>query len=284
MFHREAPQDAAKRKKDPSLPVNSESNPESGEEAKPHPRPRFGFTRWGIAVQRRSSEKQHRISGTRKSPSKPKALRPKSPPPGQASTAPVLSDSLPPVQEVWFAGCHSDVGGGAVEDAVRYSLADISLRWMVKEVVLSQCGIRFDDEALRRADVDVSTIMLVSPTQPNVEIISEVEAGPVLPTPLASPGSPGEDGSGEHMLRKGKNKDVEELDWPQEQDVLTDTHDELKIQRMWWLLEMLPMKFTWQAADGTWKSKWGCALMKSYTILTDLHALHQSQLWPRSTN
>ena len=28
------------------------------------------------------------------------------------------------MEEVWFAGCHSDVGGGAVEDAVRYLLAD----------------------------------------------------------------------------------------------------------------------------------------------------------------
>jgi len=67
---------------------------------------------------------------------------------------------FPDVQEVWFAGCHSDVGGSAVEDTVLYSLANISLRWMVKQVELSHCGIKFDTAALRKAD------MIRSPTQP----------------------------------------------------------------------------------------------------------------------
>ncbi|KAF9465244.1 hypothetical protein BDZ94DRAFT_1234674 [Collybia nuda] len=57
------------------------------------------------------------------------------------------------VLEVWFAGCHSDVGGGAVSDSVVNSLANISLRWMVHEVVKSQCGILFDELALQRASI-----------------------------------------------------------------------------------------------------------------------------------
>lgn len=251
MFHRESPQDSAKRKKDPSAPVNSEDNPESVEEVRPRLRPKFGLTRWGITVQRHSSEKQRLI------PSNPKALGAKSPTPGPSSTVLASSDLLPPVWEVWFAGCHSDVGGGAVGDAVHCSLADISLRWMVKQVVLAQCGIRFDDEALRRADIDISTVVLATPAKPDGELV--LEAGPALST---SPGSPGEDGSGENMIQKGKGNGVEGQDWPREGDVLSDIHDQLRIQPLWWLLELMPTKFKWQEPDGTWKSKWGYALTK----------------------
>ncbi|KAF8627442.1 hypothetical protein AX17_006256, partial [Amanita inopinata Kibby_2008] len=45
------------------------------------------------------------------------------------------------VLEVWFAGCHSDVGGGAVLNGSPHSLANITLRWMVREVMTSQCGV-----------------------------------------------------------------------------------------------------------------------------------------------
>ncbi|CAE6449153.1 unnamed protein product [Rhizoctonia solani] len=36
------------------------------------------------------------------------------------------------VEEVWFAGAHTDVGGGSVKNGERYSLARISLRWMIR--------------------------------------------------------------------------------------------------------------------------------------------------------
>ncbi|KAI6012771.1 hypothetical protein F5J12DRAFT_904840 [Pisolithus orientalis] len=36
--------------------------------------------------------------------------------------------------EVWFAGCHCDVGGGSVENGTRHSLARIPLRWMIREI------------------------------------------------------------------------------------------------------------------------------------------------------
>ena len=169
-------------------------------------------------------------------------------------------EPLPAVQEVWFTGCHSDVGGGAVEDAVRYSLGDISLRWMVKQVILSKCGIRFDAAALRRNDIDVSTIVLADPAQQTVEQLwkkeSEDEAVAASST-LLTPSEEG--GSGENMIPKGKGKDVEEQVWPKE-DVLADIHDKLKSKPWWWFLELMPMKFTWQGTDRTWKSMWGYVL------------------------
>jgi len=267
LFHHETPEDAAKRKNDPKIAslvnaITSPHSPEPSETTKPRRRPGFG-TRWSIVVQRHSSHGQHQIRGVgSKVPSNLKALNPEREGPSMTpSTPPWRPEPLPAVQEVWFAGCHSDVGGAGVKDTVRYSLGDISLRWMVKQVILSQCGIRFDAAALRRADIDVSTIVLAAPAQQTVEQLwrrkSEAEAVTISSGSLAPPEG---DGGGEDMIRKGKGKDVEEQVWPQEEDVLTDTHDKLKSQPWWWFLELMPMKFTRQEADGKWKSKWGYAL------------------------
>jgi uncharacterized protein (DUF2235 family) len=47
------------------------------------------------------------------------------------------------IEQVWFAGCHSDVGGGYNDRA----LADIPLRWMAQRA--EDCGLRLDwDEGI----------------------------------------------------------------------------------------------------------------------------------------
>ncbi|KAG8832043.1 hypothetical protein FRC17_002153, partial [Serendipita sp. 399] len=53
------------------------------------------------------------------------------------------------VLEVWFAGTHADVGGGEDKDDRVHSLSNISLRWMIREIARSQCGILFDQSKLR---------------------------------------------------------------------------------------------------------------------------------------
>ncbi|KAL9711343.1 hypothetical protein Ac2012v2_005887 [Leucoagaricus gongylophorus] len=57
------------------------------------------------------------------------------------------------VLEVWFAGCHTDIGGSAVPNDMPQGLSDITLRWMLREIVKSQCGILFNDDALREAGI-----------------------------------------------------------------------------------------------------------------------------------
>ncbi|KAH9952519.1 hypothetical protein BC827DRAFT_1367125 [Russula dissimulans] len=53
------------------------------------------------------------------------------------------------VQEVWFRGCHADVGGGNANDLDNYALSNVSLRWMVREIV--KAGITLEPiEALRK--------------------------------------------------------------------------------------------------------------------------------------
>lgn len=80
----------------------------------------------------------------------------------------------PDIKEVWFAGCHSgnslfalilissmiqmiftDIGGGAVRNDVEQSLSNISLRWMVREIVAAGLGDVFDASALARAKINL---------------------------------------------------------------------------------------------------------------------------------
>ncbi|KAI0345858.1 hypothetical protein BDW22DRAFT_1405674 [Trametopsis cervina] len=65
---------------------------------------------------------------------------------------------LTDVLEVWFAGCHADVGGGSTANDTPHALSDIPLRWMVRQVVQAQCGVQFDNEALSRSGIPQSTI------------------------------------------------------------------------------------------------------------------------------
>lgn len=52
------------------------------------------------------------------------------------------------VCEVWFAGCHSDVGGGSVRNGTAHALARIPMRWMIRECYRMKTGIIFDARLL----------------------------------------------------------------------------------------------------------------------------------------
>jgi hypothetical protein len=243
MFHRESPEDPAKRGGKPKdvTALNTATKPPSlGSD---------GRTDWGIATEQHSGN--------------PTALSPE----GEGSS----SEAFSSVEEVWFVGCHSDVGGGAVTDTVRYSLADITLTWMVKQVILSPCGIKFDRTALINAGIDVSTINLIAPTRPITELRPQPEAEPSSPT---SPG--GEDGSGEYMVRKRKKKGAKAQPQPPERDASADIHDELHIHIIWWVLEILPIKFEWQETDGTWKSRWRLNLGRGRQVRVERPNFHVS--------
>ncbi|KAG8916610.1 hypothetical protein FRC00_014627, partial [Tulasnella sp. 408] len=64
------------------------------------------------------------------------------------------------VKEVWFAGCHSDVGGGSADNNQDYTLANPSLLWMVKEIIESDAPITFKKHAF----ADIPTFKTVTGT------------------------------------------------------------------------------------------------------------------------
>ncbi|EAU86139.2 hypothetical protein CC1G_03350 [Coprinopsis cinerea okayama7 len=108
------------------------------------------------------------------------------------------------VLEVWFVGGHSDVGGGNTLNTSTHSVANIPLRWMVREVMKSSCGIRFSEEALSRLSLDMTEVY---------------------------------DGI----------------------DALEPIHDRLTgsfKNRLWWLLEIIPLTYSWQDKEGVWHRTW----------------------------
>jgi len=126
------------------------------------------------------------------------------------------------VQEVWFAGCHSDVGGGTLsekpEKAGRSvppeacpSLSRISLRWMIRECFKAQTGILFSAELLHGLGMDID--LLSSLTEHTSEEKEDVFS-------VISP-----------------REKEEEL-----RDALIPIKDQLKSMRHWWLLEVLPLR------------------------------------------
>ncbi|KAG8792628.1 hypothetical protein FRC12_005407 [Ceratobasidium sp. 428] len=125
------------------------------------------------------------------------------------------------ILEVWFAGCHSDVGGGEELNTTKYSLSNISLRWMVRQIIISQCGIQFNQNALKEMDIPLPTLSFgrsnldtVFHYKPDVEAVNAA-------------------------------KDREQ------QDAIAPMHDSLK-NPLWWLLEFFPIVHAYQDERGKW--------------------------------
>ena len=142
-----------------------------------------------------------------------------------------------------------------------HSLADISLRWMVRQVAAAQCGITFDAAALHRAGISDSSF-----------------AGPGLPlTPPAKARAPSDTGaprpsadstakstltleaygygrrSGESSQSAGSDRSVR----TDAVDCTQEIHDQLVLDKRWWLLEIIPTNYLWQDGRGAWHCKWG---------------------------
>ncbi|KAK7037246.1 hypothetical protein VNI00_011237 [Paramarasmius palmivorus] len=132
------------------------------------------------------------------------------------------------VLEVWFSGCHSDVGGGAVLNTEEHSLANITLRWMIRQVVDSQCGVQFNSTAMAEFALPIVTIPTVQdPQKPGL-----------VQTRL-------DDGLDDNERRLDKEDSSMPLD------------DELKKNPLWWILEIIPFTYYWQDKDGRWHKTWG---------------------------
>ncbi|KAJ6530992.1 hypothetical protein DFH09DRAFT_1044739 [Mycena vulgaris] len=169
------------------------------------------------------------------------------------------------IDEVWFSGCHCDVGGGSVDNETEHSLARIPLRWMIRECFKTNSGIMFDCDGLRSIGLDPDSLYPhVAPRPP---------ALPVGPLRIRSIPSSQEKSKAqkEAALRNFANSEVtpvvhkseEELDL---QDALCPVYDQLSLAWFWWILELLPLKQRYQKGDNTWTSYFGANLGKGRFI------------------
>ncbi|KAH9837370.1 uncharacterized protein C8Q71DRAFT_598878 [Rhodofomes roseus] len=151
------------------------------------------------------------------------------------------------VKEVWFAGCHTDVGGGSVENTSRHNLARIPLRWMIRECFLTGIGVRFHSELLRNVGLDPDALSKNAPRPPPL---------------FAEPGSPlirprHARGRSDVTLVDGEDHGPR-LSEEQEDliDALCPIFDELKISRLWWILEVIPLVHRVRDKMYGWVDKW----------------------------
>ncbi|EJF63499.1 hypothetical protein DICSQDRAFT_154002 [Dichomitus squalens LYAD-421 SS1] len=186
------------------------------------------------------------------------------------------------VLEVWFAGCHSDVGGGAVSNSTKLSLSDVTLRWMVRELVLAQCGVQFDQAALKRANIPQSIFQgegMVLPrgatlhasprdgaiplterkTDPVEDVNVPGQLDPSNPDPSndENPGQQAPSGPSEGDGGDPLGVDV---------DALQPLHDQLTADPAWWLLEIIPLPYTITDATGKTSTKWWIHLGRGRTL------------------
>ncbi|KIJ46890.1 hypothetical protein M422DRAFT_226573 [Sphaerobolus stellatus SS14] len=148
---------------------------------------------------------------------------------------------LTDVLEVWFAGCHCDVGGGSVDNESRHNLARIPLRWMIRQCFLAKTGIRFHGELLRTIGLEPASLY-----------------PEVLPRPEAL-----EVSALDTFAKFKKPKDFETIEHnahlTEEQEELIDSlcpiYDQLSLAPHWWLLEFFPTKERVQDEHNHWKKE-----------------------------
>jgi len=146
------------------------------------------------------------------------------------------------VEEVWFAGCHCDVGGGSVANRTRNSLARIPLRWMLRQCFLANTGIMFHKDTFQKVGIDPNTLF------PKVlERSPAIYQDPTLHTiPVPKPFLVEDDRKAVVYTDGGTFVHEAEEDLA---DALSPAYDQLKLARFWWLLELIPQKIKYQSSS-----------------------------------
>ncbi|KAJ7080747.1 hypothetical protein B0H15DRAFT_996815, partial [Mycena belliarum] len=168
------------------------------------------------------------------------------------------------VLEVWFAGCHCDVGGGSVPNDTRHSLARIPLRWMIRECFKADTGIIFDAQRLRELGLDHTTL---HPVVLERSPLRDIKSARIAPPPprrswlrrLLSHDRPPEPAPVVELVdpepKAGLTTSME--DEEDLKDALSPIYDQLQLKPFWWILEIIPMSFRSQKPDDRWVTTFG---------------------------
>ncbi|KAG5351898.1 hypothetical protein C0989_004619 [Termitomyces sp. Mn162] len=177
------------------------------------------------------------------------------------------------VEEVWFAGCHCDVGGGSVANKTRHSLARISLRWMVRECFKANTGIMFDTDALRTIGLDPTTLYpIVLPRPPprldaTTEFMEKLTRHGLLKR-LATYWNRKANAAHSVIIATNNHTWIDE-ELEDLKDALSPIYDQLQLKRGWWILEILPLHLRYQRGNNKWVNKFKYALFFFFVISCD---------------
>jgi hypothetical protein len=163
------------------------------------------------------------------------------------------------VLEVWFAGAHADVGGGAVANAERHKLAQIPLRWMIRQAFQCNTGIIFKTIVLAEYGLDVHTLwplyrsLNIPDRGPPASVMDQYNEGlPPRSIRRAKLVPINMHDRGEQLYHLKSHTDH---DWTPEQledcfDAISPMNDQLLQAPNWWILEFLPVQYKVPIAPG----------------------------------
>ncbi|TFK71016.1 hypothetical protein BDN72DRAFT_492334 [Pluteus cervinus] len=136
------------------------------------------------------------------------------------------------VKEVWFVGCHADVGGGSHDEEEDDSLSNIALRWMVIECFRSNTGIEFaNDELLTlgfKTEVMTKDYQWKQWDSSNVK---DQKMDKIL-----------ENFEARHGVEDGKLQALQPWVKKDDTDLAAKIYDQMVIStgRLWWFIENIP--------------------------------------------
>lgn len=166
------------------------------------------------------------------------------------------------VLECWFMGCHADVGGGAVSNDTRHMLSRIPLRWMLRQCFECDTGILFSTSRLAEYGIDVQNLWpkyqkparpIAGPPPRLVEKYEQKTLAPLYRRAAFLPIGPEEYRiedmpSPGYILPSESNEDYF--------DAQEKCNDMLAIARVWWILEIWPIKLRLLSKDGNgWEKR-----------------------------
>jgi len=160
------------------------------------------------------------------------------------------------VKEVWFSGCHTDVGGGSVLNTTEYSLANVTMRWMLNEIIAADTGILFTEDALRNSPAfDVLTVTATDPVPKNRSKLQDMGGSNATDETAYSTATAKRPPDGSQLTQRvgsdGKTI-VSVQETSVEKDSTTPLVDALAGWTPYWILEYIPMRVRRQDAQGHW--------------------------------
>ncbi|THU90422.1 hypothetical protein K435DRAFT_676075 [Dendrothele bispora CBS 962.96] len=160
------------------------------------------------------------------------------------------------IEEVWFAGCHCDVGGGSVSNDTDSALARIPLRWMIRECFKTNTGIMFTQDGLKEIGLDPECLYPTVKPRPPPLPVGDARLRSIPPDVKSM--LPIRYSSDYSILTSEEQMDLE--------DALAPIYDQLSLNWIWWILELLPLKQKFQKGDNSWATWFGWNLGRGRII------------------
>ncbi|KAG8925575.1 hypothetical protein FRC00_003842 [Tulasnella sp. 408] len=180
------------------------------------------------------------------------------------------------VLEVWFAGCHADVGGGSTKNDDIHTLANPSLQWMVSEVLAHAPEVVFRPDAFTYDKAFSTYTVTKSDRTPKLARPRTPSTAHHAPA-AATNGSAGTAGSSALKGRDAEEEIVHSVvQTNPEKDAKADVNDQLVKKRVWLLLEYIPTFQFYELETGGWDWRFRWNARRPREIYDSTPNIHES--------